>query len=98
MSSAQTDHEYYMRLAMAEAAMCAAAGGRPYGSVIVHDGQPGCPISLRVMGHGTELGQCERLPMATGPHLAEQHPPTGHQPHVGRSQDQHRYHYWSSDQ
>ena len=38
MSSAQTDHEYYMRLAMAEAAMCAAAGGRPYGSVVVHDG------------------------------------------------------------
>ena len=38
MSSAQTDHEYYMRLAMAEAAMCAAAGGRPFGSVVVHDG------------------------------------------------------------
>ena len=27
-----------MRLAMAEAAMCAAAGGRPYGTVVVHDG------------------------------------------------------------
>ncbi len=38
MSSPQTDHEYYMRLAMAEAAMCAAAGGRPYGSIVVHNG------------------------------------------------------------
>ena len=38
MSTSQADHEWFMRLAMAEAAMCAAAGGRPYGTVVVHDG------------------------------------------------------------
>ena len=38
MSIAQADHEWFMRLAMAEAAMCAAAGGRPYGAIVVHEG------------------------------------------------------------
>ena len=38
MSTAQADHEWFMRLAMAEAAMCAAAGGRPYGAIVVHEG------------------------------------------------------------
>ena len=34
----QADHEWFMRLAMAEAVMCAAAGGSPYGAIVVHDG------------------------------------------------------------
>ena len=38
MSTVQADHEWFIRLAMAEAAMCAAAGGRAYGSVVVRDG------------------------------------------------------------
>ena len=38
MSTVQADHEWFMRLAMAEAAMCAAAGGRAYGSIVVRDG------------------------------------------------------------
>ena len=38
MTNTQADHEWFMRLAMAEAAMCADAGGRPYGTVVVHDG------------------------------------------------------------
>ena len=29
MSTVQADHEWFMRLAMAEATMCAAAGGNP---------------------------------------------------------------------
>ena len=38
MTTSPADHEWFIRLAMAEAAMCAAAGGRPYGTVVVHDG------------------------------------------------------------
>ena len=38
MSTAQADHEWFMRLAMAEAAMCAAAGGSPHGAIVVHEG------------------------------------------------------------
>ena len=38
MTGTQADHEWFMRLAMAEAAMSAEAGGRPYGTVVVHDG------------------------------------------------------------
>ena len=38
MSTVQADHEWFMRLAMVEAAMCAAAGGGPYGAIVVHEG------------------------------------------------------------
>ena len=38
MTSTQADHEWFMRLAMAEAAMSAQAGGRPYGTVVVREG------------------------------------------------------------
>lgn len=38
MSTALAEHEWFMRLAMNEAAMCTAAGGRPFGAVVVRDG------------------------------------------------------------
>ena len=38
MSTAPTDHEFFMRLAMVEAGMCAAAGGGPHGALVVHNG------------------------------------------------------------